>query len=144
MTAGTRNRMQYVTADEPDTDYRPQSKRVVALLNARARRQKEEAKRVEAAVAKLDNERPSLIELDHAKPGPERQRAYDRHYKVVTGSRPRRGDVQVIFDEDDVDFHESMAREDLARAHAVAHAVALFANAPVDPTGNNFKVEDGA
>jgi hypothetical protein len=136
MTSGTQTVEHTVSTDEPDDTYKPKSARVAAILTARERFEKEEAKRVAPAVAKMDAERPSLIELDHSKPGPERQRAYDRYVRVVTGSRRSRGsDVRIVVEDNGSDFDEAMASAQTTRE-------AILAN--VDLAGNDFKIEGAA
>jgi hypothetical protein len=108
MTAGTRTVHHHVSADEPDEDYPVKSPRVAAYLEARRTFEQEEARRVDPAVAKLDTERPTLIELDHSKPGPERRRAYDRHMRVLHGGSRRRGSDDVILNMPGSDFDAAM------------------------------------
>jgi hypothetical protein len=111
LTSGTRTVEHHVQADDPDEDYPVASPRVRARLDALRRHEEEEARRIGPAVAKMDNERPTLIELDYAKLGRERQRAYDRHMRTLNGGRRLRGssDVTVIVDGDGNDFETAMA-----------------------------------
>jgi hypothetical protein len=121
--AGTRNVEHQVSADFPDEDYPVTSPRVAARLDALRKHEKQEARRVEPAIAKMDNERPTTVELERSKPGPERQRAYERHMRVLNGGGRRRGsDVMVLMNEGGMDF-------DAAMASARAAIDAVLANA---------------
>jgi hypothetical protein len=121
MTAGTRTFEHRVSADEPDDDYPVQSERVREYLSSRREFEREESDRVAPAVAKLDNERPTLMELDHARPGRERQRAYDRHMRVLHGGSRRRASDEVIVDvHDGSDFDAAMKAGQEARERIIA------------------------
>jgi hypothetical protein len=124
LTAGTRTVSHTVTADDPDANYQAQSERVAARLAARRAAEKEEARRIEPALAKMDKERPTMIELDHSRPGPERQRAYDRHMKAINGGRRswRGSDVTVLVPEDGMDFDSAMNSARAAKNAVLATA----------------------
>ena len=108
MTAGTRTFEHNVSVEEPDSTYVPKTERAQWELDRLRDAAKEEAKRVAPAVAKLDAERATLIELDQSKPGPERQRAFDRHMRVLGGGGRRRRERDISFDFSNGDFDAAM------------------------------------
>jgi hypothetical protein len=94
---GTSTEFREVDAEHPD-EFPVKSPRARAILERRdadaAQRRRDETQMVEV----LDSQRPTLIELDHARPGPERRLAYDRHMKALGVRRGRRragGDVTI-------------------------------------------------
>jgi hypothetical protein len=86
---GTESTTRIVNASTPDDDYlahvrNPQAREKLIELRDRQRERRDQEA---AGAATLDTERPTLIEFDRSRPGPDRRSAHRRMMRASRGAR---------------------------------------------------------